>query len=231
VEGVSPTRGIAGDGIPGQLHPFSSRLVRRTWLSESAFEVELERPKGFSFSAGQSVRVFAGDAGRDYSLAGGPSAGSLSLCVRLVKNGAVSPFLAEAPLESDLNFTGPHGVFTLAQSERPVVWAATGVGMAPFLSMVRAGATGFMLLHGVRGRDELFHRDELEAAAARYVPCLSRETASGCFSGRVTAWAAANLEPHAYDIFLCGNRRMVRDFLVLVDERLSGSRVFTEIFF
>ena len=103
--------------------------------------------------------------------------------------------------------------------------------MAPFLSMVRAGATGFTLLHGVRESGELFHRDELEAAAARYVPCLSRETAAGCFPGRVTGWAAANLAPGAFDIYLCGNRRMIRDFLVLVDERLAGSRVFTEIFF
>ena len=210
---------------------FSSRLVSRTRLSDSAFDVELERPKGFSFRAGQSIRIFVGDAGRDYSLAGGPSAGSLTLCVRLVNGGAVSPFLAGAPLESDLSFTGPHGVFTLVQSARPLVWAATGVGMAPFLSMVRAGATGFTLLHGVRCSGELFHRDELEAAAARYVPCLSRETTAGCFSGRVTAWAAANLAPGAYDISLCGNRGMVRDFLSLVDERLAGSRVFTEIFF
>jgi ferredoxin-NADP reductase len=195
------------------------------------FEVELERPQAFRFSAGQSIRVFAGGAGRDYSLAGGPSAGTLSLCVRLVEGGTVSPLLASAAPGTVVTFTGPHGVFTFPGSQRPVVWAATGVGIAPFRSMVRDGATGFTLLHGVRQGSELFYRKELAAAAARYVPCLSRETAPGCFSGRVTAWAAVNLAPGAYDIFLCGNRRMVRDFLVLVDERFPGSRVFTEIFF
>jgi len=210
---------------------FSSRLLRREWLSESVFEVELERPRGFGFTAGQSIRVFVGESGRDYSLAGGPSAGTLSLCVRLVEGGAVSPFLAGASLGASATFTGPHGVFTLAASTRPMVWAATGVGVAPFLAMVRAGATGFTLLHGVRRNQELFFRNELEASAARYVPCLSRETGPGCFSGRVTGWAAANLPPGMYDISLCGNRRMVRDFMMIVDERFPGSRVFTEIFF
>ncbi len=225
MESVSPAPGS------GPKPTFSSRLLGRQRLSESAFEVELERPKGFSFSAGQSVRIFAGGVGRDYSLAGGPSTGRLSLLVRLVEGGAVSPFLAGAPPGASVTFTGPHGVFTLAESARPVIWAATGVGIAPFLSMTRAGATGFTLLHGVRGNGELFYRRELAAAAARYVPCLSRETAPGCFSGRVTGWAAGNLTPGEYDVYLCGNRRMVRDFIVLVDERFARSRVFTEIFF
>ncbi len=220
----SPTAGPLGRAR-------SVRLLRRERLSEHVFQVELERPPGFEFTAGQSIRVSAGGQGRDYSLAGGPSADTLVLCVRLVEGGAVSPLLAGALPRTPIAFTGPHGVFTLAKSPRPVIWAATGVGVAPFLAMVRAGATGFTLLHGVRRSGELFSRGELEAAAARYVPCLTGETAAGCFPGRVTGWAEANLPGGAYDIYLCGNRRMVRDFIVIVDERFPGSRVFTEIFF
>lgn len=219
MEGVSPSS------------RFSPRLLSRAWLSAGAFEVELERPPEFSFRAGQSIRVFAGDEGRDYSLASSPASDSLRLCIRLVHGGTVSVHLAEASVGAPVTFTGPHGVFTFVPSPRPVVWAATGVGIAPFLSMAGDGAAGFTLLHGVREAAELFHGDELRASASLYVPCISRETVPGCFHGRVTGWASANLASTAYDIFLCGNRRMVRDFLVLVDERLPGSRVFTEIFF
>jgi benzoate/toluate 1,2-dioxygenase reductase component len=230
VEGVSADTGAPRPS--GEKRLLSSRLLRREQLSEGAFDVELERPPGFQFIAGQSIRVFSsGDAGRDYSLAGDPFSASLSLCVRLVEGGAVSPFLARAPVGAPVTLSGPHGVFTLSESVHPMIWAATGVGIAPFLSMVRSGARGFTLLHGVRRGNELFHRNDLEAAAARYVACVSRETVPGSFSGRVTTWAAANLAPGEYDIFLCGNRRMVRDFLILVDQRLPGSRVFTEIFF
>ncbi len=213
----------------------SARLLRRARLSERAFEVELERPPGFEFSAGQGIRLFAGGQARDYSIASAPSGGTLLFCVSRIENGIVSSALAEAPIDSTFAFTGPRGMFFLRElsrpAARPVVWAATGVGIAPFLSMVRAGATGFTLLHGARGFEDLFHREELEHAAAVYVPCLSREAHEGCFSGRVTGWAAARLESAAYDFYLCGNGAMIRDFVRLVDERFPGSRVYTEIFF
>ena len=111
------------------------------------------------------------------------------------------------------------------------MWAATGVGIAPFVSMVRAGAAGFTLLHGVRQPADLLYKDQLEPAASRYVPCLSGGEAPGCYRGRVTAWAADRLPRGEYDFFVCGNRVMIRDFLLLVDERCPGSRVYTEIFF
>ena len=210
---------------------FSVHLVTRTWLSTTVFEVELERPPVFSFRAGQSVRVYMNGEGRDYSLASGPAERSLRLCVRLVEGGVVSPFLATAPAGASLELSGPRGLFSFAPSPRPVVWAATGVGIAPFLSMARDGAAGFTLLHGVREAVELFCRDELGASASRLVPCVSRETAPGCFHGRVTDWAAANLGPGAYDFSLCGNRRMVGDFTVLVDERFPGfPRVHRDLF-
>ena len=97
--------------------------------------------------------------------------------------------------------------------------------------MARAGAAGFTLLHGVRRAADLLYREPLESAASRYVPCLSQEGPPGSFRGRVTAWAAEHLPPAAYDFTLCGSRGMIRDFLLLVDERFPGSRAYTEIFF
>ena len=227
MEAVRPVPG-SGAGKPG----WQSRVVRVTPLSGSAYEVELERPAGFHFTAGQHLRLFVGDDGRDYSLASPPSAETLRLLVRRIEGGAVSPALVGLPPGAPLSFSGPHGVFALRPSARAVILAATGVGIAPFLSMARAGASGFTLLHGVRAADELFYRRELEPAAARYVPCLSRQSSPGCFSGRLTAWAGAELAAGtARDFYLCGNRRMVRDLTLLADERFPGSRVYTEIFF
>ena len=227
MEAVGP-----GAGPPGGPPPWHARVIRVARLSESACEIELARPPGFRFEAGQHIRLFNGDDGRDYSLSSPPSAGTMQLLVRHIAGGAVSPALVGAAPGADLGFSGPHGVFQLRPSARPVVLVATGVGVAPFLSMVRAGAPRVTLLHGVRAADELFYRREIERAVARYVPCLSRQSSPGCFSGRVTGWAAAEL-PRAteMDFYLCGDRRMVRDMTLLVDERIPGSRVYTEIFF
>lgn len=207
----------------GQEGRYTVRLLRRTHRSESTFEVELERPNGFVFTPGQGVRLFVGGQGRDYSMTSGPTSATLCFCIRTIEGGVVSPVLADAPIGAPFPMTGPHGVFVLGKSSHPAVWAATGVGIAPFLSMVRAGATGFTLLHGVRRSSDLFHRDELEAAAARYVPCISPT--------RVTGWAGENLLPGRYEFSLCGNRQMIRDFIILIDERFPDSRVYTEIFF
>jgi benzoate/toluate 1,2-dioxygenase reductase component len=208
----------------------STRVLGNRALSESAFEVQVDRPAGFSFEAGQSIRVFSGNEGRDYSLAGSPSAANLVLVVRRMEGGAVSPALVSAAPGAAFDFTGPHGLFTLKPSPRPVILVGTGVGIAPFLSMAHGGS-GFTLLHGARSIDELFYRKELEGAADVYVPCLSRESSAGCFHGRVTEWARKQLPPGSYDFYLCGGRHMVRDMILLVDERFPGSRVYTEIFF
>jgi ferredoxin-NADP reductase len=220
-----------------------SRILRRTRLSDSAFEVELERPSAFRFAPGQNVRLQIDGEARDYSLASAPFAETLVLLVRRIEGGAVSPVLCDAPTGTRLELTGPHGLFTFKPSDRPAVLAATGVGIAPFLSMVRAGVLadglgrpasppgGLTLLHGARLGQELFYREELNGSVGGYAPCVSRDEAPGCFHGRVTDWSRAHLAPAGRDFYLCGSRQMTRDMVLLIDERFGGSFVYTEIFF
>ena len=79
------------------------------------------------------------------------------------------------------------------------MFAATGTGVAPFLSMKRGGARDFVFLHGVRAGSELSFRDEIGAAARLYVPCLSADPVADGYHGRVTDWAARQLAPGSYD--------------------------------
>jgi benzoate/toluate 1,2-dioxygenase reductase component len=214
----------------------ASRITARTWHTASCLSLELERPEGFRFNAGQSIRVLPDAQGRDYSLCSSPGAARLELYLRVIEGGVLSPFLASAPTGSSLSFSGPHGTFLFRGSPRPAVLVATGTGIAPFLSMARAGVGGFTLLHGVRSASELFGAEVVRAAAARYVPCLTGDApvAAGeetAFSGRVTAWIAGRLAPGSYDFYLCGGRAMVRDVMGIVDDRFPDSRVYTEIFY
>lgn len=213
-----------------RLTPFTTRVRDRTWLSEKAFQVALDRPSGFRFLPGQSIRISNGSAERDYSLACAPDSEALTLCVRRVPHGILSTFLAQAPLGAPLTFTGPHGYFLFQKSPHPPVFVATGAGVAPFFSMAAAGVRGFTLLHGARAASELYYEKRLRAASALYVPCLSEESAPGCFNGRVSDWAREHLSPRAYDFYLCGSREMIRDVTRLADERFPGSLVHTEIF-
>lgn len=209
---------------------FTTTLRGRSWLSEKVFQIELDRPLGFRFLPGQSIRISNGSLERDYSLACAPDSPNLTLCIRHVIQGLFSPFLATAPLGTSLTGTGPHGYFTFRPSPRPAVFVATGTGVAPFLAIVGGGVSGFIMLHGVRTANELYYEGLFRAAAARYVPCLSEGCATGCFTGRVTDWARTHLSSSAYDFYLCGSREMIRDVTLLADERFPGSLVHTEVF-
>ena len=216
--------------------PFRAELLSRRWLSDATFEIELVRPSLFEFHPGQSIRVIHQQLERDYSLVSNPTGPSLALCIRNVQDGSLTPLLATAKVGSRISFTGPHGYFTFRPSQRPPVFIATGTGVAPFVSMVHSRVIGFTLLHGVPMSSELYYESLFRTAAECYVPCLSGLSPESteqdvAFQGRVTDYLEKNLPPGMYDFYLSGRVEMVRDVTHLVDERFSGSLVYTEIFY
>jgi len=224
---------FSGDSLT---NPFVVELLQRSWLSEKTFELELSRPSTFQFRPGQKIRFLHKGLERDYSLVCSPDSPRLSLCVRHVPAGLVSSILATAEIGTSFTLTGPHGYFTFQRSPRPPVFVATGTGVAPFLSMTRAGVAGFAMLHGVQTAEELYYRSDFCAAASLYVPCLSHASPGsalppGAYRGRVTEYLGEHLPPGAYDFYLCGQREMIRDVTLLVDERFPDSPVYTEIFY
>jgi len=213
--------------------PFQTRLIDRRPLSPGTVEIDLERPDDFSFVPGQRIRLQHGDLARDYSLASGPEAPVLTLCVRLVKGGAFSKLLDTAPIKTAVSFSGPHGYFVFHPSRRPAVWVATGTGIAPFCAMCRGGRRCAAAAHGVRNAAELYYGDLLRSAAGTYAGCLSAaKAASGdLYHGRVTDYLQHRLTAGTYDFYLCGRREMVRDAILIIDDRFPGSRIYTEIFY
>jgi len=202
-------------------------------LSPGTFELACERPAGFTFVPGQRLRVIRGVDQRDYSLISVSEAPLLQLCIRRIEGGRMSTYLSTLTAGSTLDFTGPFGYFTFTPSKRPAVFIATGTGVAPFVAMVRAGVSNFTLFHGVRRQSELYYREELGAAARRYIPCISGESPlpSGFRAGRVTDFIKRELPPATYDFYLCGGGGMIRDVVLLADERFPGSLVFTEEYY
>lgn len=116
------------------------------------------------------------------------------------------------------------------------VFVATGTGIAPFVSMARSGAEGFVLLHGVRTSADLYYERISRAAAGSYVPCLSRgsnvsSVRHEVFFGRVNEYIEGHLPQRRYDFYLSGRGEMIRDVTLLVDDLFPDSRVYSEIFF
>lgn len=215
---------------------FTTRLRSRSLLSADTLELDLDRPQGFSFIAGQGIRLSRDGLIREYTPISGPGDDRLALCVQVVRKGPFSPLLAELEIGSNLSFSGPHGYFTFQRGPLPPVFVATGTGIAPFVSMVRAGVSGFTLLHGAGTLQDLHYRRVLQPAAAEYFGCVSREpegsaSPSWIFNGRVTDFLRRRLPAGEFDFYLCGRREMIREAVGIVDERFPGSRIFFEVFF
>ncbi len=221
-----------------------ARLIRRLdWapgLATFHFDLELE-----SFVAGQWVSIAVSVSGervkRAYSLASAPGAAP-EFFVTEVADGAVSPRLfALQPGEGLEIESKPQGFFTLdyvPDSEQ--LWlVATGTGLGPYISMLRAGRVferfaHVVVVHGVREAAHLAYANELRDAGTdrcqvSYVPVVSRDpNQAGVLHGRVTTVlssgqleeaARAKLAPDKSHLMLCGNPDMIQDLMALLEVR------------
>jgi ferredoxin-NADP reductase len=212
---------------------YTTELLKRRWLSKKTFEAVLSRPAGFEFTPGQRIRLLHQSLERDYSLINDTADSNLALCVRSVTGGRFSPLLSTAAIGKSFQFTGPHGYFVYRKSVRQPIFIATGTGVAPFSALARSGVKGYLLLHGVRQQEELYYAALLRQKSRQYIACLTEETPAGTefFHGRVTDFLETQLKAGAYDFYLCGREDMIRDVIWLVDDKFSGSLVYTEIFY
>ena len=212
---------------------YSSPLLERHWLSKKTFEIVLERPEGFNFQPGQRIQIFHEDIERDYSLSSAPSDRHLALCIRNIEGGAMSTVLSSTSVGDKIAFAGPFGYFIFQSDQRKPVFVATGTGIAPFYSMLRAGISNVILLHGVRSPEELYYASEIQKSVKNYVACLSEtgDYHTDHYPGRVTDYLRKELPQDIYDLYLCGGGEMIRDVILLVDDRFPGSYIYTEPFY
>jgi ferredoxin-NADP reductase len=199
---------------------------------------------GASAGAGVSVGVAAGlpPLKRSYSIASAPDGSPrFEITVTLVRDGPGSTWLHRVDAGTVLSLSGPQGFFTRPlETAAPSLMIATGTGITPLRSMMRAASTAksekpIWFLHGVRYEHDLLYERELRDAAttgvARYEPTLSQPAdgwhgRSGYVQTHVRAlWlelaARSGARPHAY---ICGLQRMVSSVRDLLRTELRADR-------
>jgi propane monooxygenase reductase subunit len=177
------------------------------------------------FHCGQYVDIRLpgdGENYRSFSMANLPSDdGRLEFMIKLYPGGHFSGLLADGTLQvgDELEVTGPYGVFTLRETERPIVFIGGGAGMAPILSLLRSMAEQgvsrpAVYYYGAREEQDLFHLDELTQLEAvlpgfRFVPALSDAEWEG-EKGLITDVVDRREQDLAgFDAYLCGPPPMV----------------------
>jgi propane monooxygenase reductase subunit len=176
------------------------------------------------FRSGQyvDIRIPGTEDYRSFSMANLPSDdGRLEFMIKLYPGGRFSSLLADGLLKvgDELEVTGPYGVFTLRENDRPLLFVGGGAGMAPILSllrlMVEQGVTRpAVYYYGAREEQDLFHLEELTALQEvlpdfRFVPALSDAEWEG-ETGLITDVVdRGDHEFELVDVYLCGPPPMV----------------------
>jgi ferredoxin-NADP reductase len=206
----------------------NARLIETTDIADEVrhFVFEAESPD-FKFLPGQFVSfsdtVDGRKVTRAYSIASSPHGALFELCLNRVKEGKLSPRLFELQAGDSMEMQGPLGYFVLRQPAGDTVLIATGTGIAPFRSILKAHLPQhpdrqFTLIFGVRYERNIMYREEFEILASehpnfRFWPTLSRPEAG--WTGR-TGHVQQHLleaigERRDLDVYICGLKLMVDD--------------------
>jgi len=138
--------------------------------------VQLEKPAGFQFQAGQFAELWLiespvlnlGETFRTFSFVSAPCDLSLEFTMRL-SSSAFKTTLSTIPLGTKLLLKGPAGTLRLhPDKDRPAIFLAGGVGIAPFVSMLRQAAHdhlehSFLMFYSTHSRSEMVYLEELSA--------------------------------------------------------------------
>jgi NAD(P)H-flavin reductase len=214
------------------MQSFSARLTAVRDLTHDVRQIDLAllKPPEMRFVAGQFVSFEIARSGSDipatrpYSVASSPTdTKSVQLLFNRVSAGPGSGYLFSLQPGDVTAFKGPVGSFTLRDSGRDILFVATGTGIAPIRSMLRAladaGSTRrITLLWGLRCERDLYYQDELTDLRDRllhfsFTTTLSQPGANwrGA-AGRVVPLVVSAIDTVAnLDVYLCGNGSMIRD--------------------
>ncbi|MCW7540462.1 FAD-dependent oxidoreductase [Aquabacterium sp. A7-Y] len=176
----SPSRSTSSAATALRTGAQAVRLLRKEAVARDTLAFHFERPHEFHFVAGQAINLVLPPASGDgqaamrhaFSLVSAPHESELVIATRMRE----TPFkraLAALPVGRSVSLEGPFGGLTLRDPEaRQTVFIAGGIGIAPFVSMLRQAqlerpASPVTLIYASRRPEDAAFLDELQALQAR----------------------------------------------------------------
>jgi len=129
-----------------------------------------EKPRGFEYAPGQSMRLMMPgvDESRTFSIASAPHEKELIFAMR-IRGSKFKKLLTSLPLGAHIEADGPFGERFILHKDvgRPAVFIAGGIGITPFLSMLKYVTQQKLpytitLFYSNRRKEDIAFRDELE---------------------------------------------------------------------
>jgi CDP-4-dehydro-6-deoxyglucose reductase len=228
VKSIGAVKDIVVKKLPCRVH----KLER---VADDVMIVHLKLPANerLQFLAGQYIEFILKDGTRrSFSMANAPHDDEfLQLHIRHVPGGSFTDHVFGAMKERDiLRFEGPLGSFFLRESEKPILFVASGTGFAPVKAILEDAfkkdiARPMTLYWGARRPKDLYlhalaERWAAEHANFKYVPVISDALPEDAWQGRTGFVHRAVMQDlpdlSGHQVYACGVPIMVesarRDF-------------------
>lgn len=122
-----------------EIKTLPARVSQVAYLSDNIVEVTLRLPPTahFQFIEGQYLDVIWNSIRRSYSIASISIEKEINLLIKRFENGQMSDYWFNKIQANDLlRIEGPKGTFFLRDTETPLIFLATGTGIAPIKSIL-----------------------------------------------------------------------------------------------
>ena len=147
------------------------KLVGRETVARDTVAFHLSKPAELAYKPGQTIDLVLGEAANAprhaFSLVSAPHENELVIATRM-RDSAFKRDLGQRALGSTLWIEGPFGSLTLhSDTKRPAIFIAGGIGITPFMSMLRKeaqapGDRALTLLYSNRHPDDAAFLKELQ---------------------------------------------------------------------
>ncbi|WP_273086309.1 FAD-binding oxidoreductase, partial [Shewanella vesiculosa] len=120
---------------------FPARISKIHKCTSEIIEVTLRLPPtaNFQFLEGQYLDVMHNNIRRSYSVVSTANQKEISLLIKRFENGKMSDYWFNQAKENDLlRIEGPKGTFFLRDNSMPLIFLATGTGIAPIMSILNS---------------------------------------------------------------------------------------------
>jgi ferredoxin-NADP reductase len=145
-----------------------SQLLERREVADGTMAFHFTWPEGFSFKAGQAVELLLPDpiGGHAFSLVNAPEEKELVIATRM-RDSAYKSALKALPIGANVKIDGPFGSLTLHKNpSRAAVLIAGGIGITPFMSILRSATSHrIALVYSNRRAQDAAYLDELTTLA------------------------------------------------------------------
>ena len=207
-------------------------ILDRLRIAEDTYEIRFKRPSYFEYKAGQYISVIIDDEVNDkrgkmrsFSLSSSPNNKEfISTCFRLPKlHSDFKDHIMKYEIGTEVSISGPRGKFVLPEfTEKEVVMIAGGVGIVPFIGMLRLATE-----EKSKQKIKLLYTDKNEKRIVYYdeILRLDKENKNFTFDSRYKRvdpdFVSLNCDPLNVLFYICGTPGMVEG----VKEMLLGMGV------